>query len=105
MANEVDALLQENREFPPSNDFRRNANIGDPAIYSKAKNDRERFWEGWAEQLDWQKKWDRVLEWNPPYAKWFVGGKLNASYNFLDRHLDKRGDKLAVIWEGEPGEV
>ena len=105
MANEIDALLQENREFPPSSDFRRSANISDPAVYSKAKNDRERFWEGWAEQLDWQKKWDRVLEWNPPYAKWFVGGKLNASYNCLDRHLDKRGDKLAVIWEGEPGEV
>ncbi|HEU4521830.1 MAG TPA: acetate--CoA ligase [Thermoanaerobaculia bacterium] len=105
MANEIDALLQENREFPPSQDFRKKANISDPAIYSKAKNDREAFWAGWAEQLDWHRKWDRVLDWNPPDAKWFVGGKINASYNCLDRHLDERGDKTAVIWEGEPGEV
>ncbi len=105
MSDQIDALLTENREFPPSSSFRKNANVSDPAIYSKAKSDRERFWEGWAEQLDWQTKWDRVLEWNPPHAKWFIGGKLNASYNCLDRHLDKRGDKVALIWEGEPGEV
>ncbi len=105
MANEIDALLQENREFPPSDDFRRNANVNDPAIWSKADQDREAYWAGWAEQLDWQTKWDRVLEWEPPYAKWFAGGKLNAAYNCLDRHLDKRGDKHALIWEGEPGEV
>jgi acetyl-CoA synthetase len=105
MANEIDALLQEHREFPPSESFRRNANASDPAIYAKAKQNRERFWEEWAEQLDWQTKWNKVLDWNPPYAKWFVGGKLNASYNCLDRHLDKRGDKTALIWEGEPGEV
>ncbi|HEX8154979.1 MAG TPA: acetate--CoA ligase, partial [Thermoanaerobaculia bacterium] len=67
--------------------------------------DREAYWEQWALQLDWKQKWDRILEWNPPYAKWFVGGKLNASYNCLDRHLATRGDKLALIWEGEPGEI
>ncbi|MGZ8868186.1 MAG: acetate--CoA ligase, partial [Thermoanaerobaculia bacterium] len=105
MSDQIDALLQENREFPPSSSFRKNANISDPAIYSKANSDRERFWESWAEQLDWHQKWDRVLEWEPPNAKWFVGGKLNASFNCLDRHLDKRGDKVALIWEGEPGEV
>ncbi|MDQ3282470.1 MAG: acetate--CoA ligase [Acidobacteriota bacterium] len=105
MANEIDALLQENREFPPSDAFRRNANINDAAIWSKADADREAYWAGWAEELDWQTKWDRVLEWNPPYAKWFVGGKLNASYNCLDRHLEKRGEKVALIWEGEPGEI
>jgi acetyl-CoA synthetase len=105
MANEIDALLQETREFPPSDEFRAQANINDPAIWSKASEDREAFWAGWAEQLDWHTKWDRVLEWNPPYAKWFVGGKLNASYNCLDRHLDTRGDKVALIFEGEPGEI
>jgi len=105
MANEIDALLQETREFPPSDDFRKNANVHDPDIWSKADADREGFWAGWAEQLDWQTKWDRVLEWNPPYARWFAGGKLNASYNCLDRHLEKRGDKIALIFEGEPGEV
>jgi acetyl-CoA synthetase len=105
MANEIDALLQEHREFPPTEEFRRRANINDPAVWDKARRDREAFWAGWAEQLDWKKKWTRVLEWNPPYAKWFVGGEINASYNCLDRHLEKRGDKKAIIWEGEPGEV
>ncbi|HUP46322.1 MAG TPA: acetate--CoA ligase, partial [Thermoanaerobaculia bacterium] len=93
------------REFPPSAKLRKNANISDPSIYTKAAKDREAFWAGWAEQLDWHRKWDRVLEWNPPDAKWFVGGQINASYNCLDRHLKTRGDKVAIIWEGEPGEV
>jgi acetyl-CoA synthetase len=105
MNQEIDALLQETREFPPSEEFRRNANINDPEIWAKAAADRESFWAGWAEQLDWQTKWDRILEWDAPNAKWFVGGKLNASYNCLDRHLETRGDKLALIWEGEPGEI
>ena len=105
MANEIDALLQESREFPPSDAFRKNANVNDPAIWAKAAEDREAFWAGFAGELDWQTKWDTVLEWNPPYAKWFVGGKLNASVNCLDRHLATRGDKVALIWEGEPGEV
>ena len=105
MSDQIDALLQEHREFPPSSAFRKNANVSDPAVYSKAKSDRERFWESWAEQLDWHTKWDRVLDWDPPHAKWFVGGKLNASFNCLDRHLEQRGDKVALIWEGEPGEV
>jgi acetyl-CoA synthetase len=105
MAQEIDALLQENREFPPSEEFRRQANVRDPEIWEKAARDREGFWAGWAEQLDWQTKWSTVLEWEPPYVKWFVGGKLNAAYNCLDRHLESRGDKVAVIWEGEPGEI
>jgi acetyl-CoA synthetase len=105
MAHEIDALLQENREFPPSDAFRENANVNDPAIWSQAAEDREQFWAGWAEQLDWKTKWNRVLDWNPPYAKWFAGGTLNAVYNCLDRHLADRGDKAALIWEGEPGEV
>jgi acetyl-CoA synthetase len=105
MANEIDALLQETREFPPSDDFRRQANANDPEIWAKASADREAYWAGWAEELDWQTKWDRVLEWNAPDAKWFVGGTLNASVNCLDRHLELRGDKLALIWEGEPGDI
>jgi acetyl-CoA synthetase len=105
MAQEIDALLQESREFPPSEEFRRNANVSDPAIWAKAAKDREAFWSGWAGQLDWHTKWDKVLEWEAPYAKWFTGGKLNASFNCLDRHLEKRGDKVALLWEGEPGEI
>ncbi len=107
MADEktIDALLQETRTFPPSDELRSRANINDPSIYEKALADREGFWAGWAEQLDWQTKWTSILEWDAPYAKWFVGGTLNASYNCLDRHLATRGDKTALIWEGEPGEV
>jgi acetyl-CoA synthetase len=103
MSNEIDALLQENRSFPPSEDFRRNANANDESVYDVA--DREAYWASWAEQLDWQTKWHTVLEWHAPYAKWFVGGKLNASANCLDRHLATRGEKQALIWEGEPGDV
>jgi acetyl-CoA synthetase len=104
MANQIDALLQENRSFPPSEDFKRQASANDPGIYVKAAADREGYWADWASQLDWERKWDRVLEWEPPYARWFVGGRLNASYNCVDRHLKDRGDKPAVIWEGEPGD-
>src|SRR5882757_5902468 len=103
MSNEIAALLQENRSFPPAEEFRRSANANDEAVYDVP--DREAFWASWAEQLDWKTKWSKVLEWEPPYAKWFVGGTLNASANCLDRHLATRGDKLAVIWEGEPGDV
>src|SRR5205085_4459355 len=105
MANEIDALLQEDRSFPPSDDFKKQANANDPAVWAKALREREAYWASLAQQLDWETKWDKVLEWNPPYAKWFVGGKLNASYNCLDRHLATRGDKTAIIWEGEPGDV
>jgi acetyl-CoA synthetase len=101
----IDALLQETRTFPPSEEFRKAADANDPDVWKKASSDREAFWAGWAEQLDWETKWEKVLDWNPPYAKWFVGGKLNASANCLDRHLATRGDKTAVIWEGEPGDV
>ena len=105
MANQFDALLQESRSFPPSDEFRSKALVNDDAIYAKASHAREAFWAEWAEKLDWETKWDRVLEWNPPYAKWFVGGRLNASANCLDRHLETRGDKRAIVWEGEPGDV
>ena len=74
-------------------------------LYAEAAADPEAFWAKQAEELDWFKKWDKVLEWNEPFAKWFVGGKINISYNCLDRHLTTwRKNKAAFIWEGEPGE-
>ena len=101
----IDALLQEERTFPPPGDFVEKANMADPDIYEKARQDPEAFWAGLAEGLDWFQKWERVLEWDPPFAKWFVGGKLNVSYNCIDRHLTAgRRNKAAIIWEGEPGD-
>jgi len=101
----IEALLQENRTFPPPAEFRRQANINDPQIYEKARRDPEGFWAGFAEELVWFKKWEKVLEWDPPYAKWFLGGKTNVSYNCIDRHLSSaRRNKAAIVWEGEPGD-
>lgn len=101
----LDALLTENRRFPPSEDFRKNAVIQDPEIWDKAAADPEAYWAEWAKELDWFEPWEKVLEWTPPHAKWFVGGKLNVSYNCLDRHLDgPKRDQPALIWEGEPGD-
>ena len=101
----IDALLKENRVFPPSKAFASQALIKGQELYEEAKRDREAFWAKAAEKLHWIKKWDKVLEWNPPFAKWFVGGKLNASINCLDRHIKTNlRNKAAIIWEGEPGE-
>ena len=101
----IEALLQEDRAFPPSNEFRKQANIADPKVYEEAQRDPEGFWARFAEELDWFKKWDRVLDWNPPHAKWFSGGKINVSYNCIDRHLaTARRNKAAILWEGEPGD-
>ena len=101
----IEALLQEDRTFPPSDQFRQQANINDPNVYAEAAKDPEAFWSRFAGELDWFQTWDKVLEWNPPYAKWFLGGKLNASYNCIDRHLSSaRRNKAAIIWEGEPGD-
>ena len=101
----IDALLQEERTFSPPASFAENANMADPEIYEKARQDPEAFWAGLAEELDWFRKWDKVLEWDPPFSKWFVGGKLNVSYNCIDRHLaNGRRNKAAIIWEGEPGD-
>ena len=101
----LEALLQEKRTFPPAEDFAAGATISDPGIYEEAE-DFETFWAGWAEKLHWFRKWDRVLEWNPPHAKWFVGGKLNACYNCVDRHAEgHRRHKTALIWEGEDADV
>ncbi len=101
----IDVLLEEERIFEPSKDFVDNAVINDPILYKEAEADPETFWAKCAENLDWFKKWDTVLEWDPPNVKWFSGGKLNASYNCVDRHI-KNGhrNKAAIIWEGEPGD-
>ncbi|MFO7894304.1 MAG: acetate--CoA ligase [Longimicrobiales bacterium] len=101
----LEALLEESRTFEPSERFRAAANASDPAIYERAAEDPEGFWAEWAEQLDWFEKWDTVLEWTPPHAKWFGGGTLNVAHNCLDRHLDgPTRNKAALVWEGEPGD-
>ena len=101
----LSALLDERRTFPPSEEFRRQANAADPAIYDRALRDPEAFWAGEAKKIDWLKPWEKVLEWNAPWAKWFVGGKLNVTYNCVDRHAHSaRRNKAAIIWEGEPGD-
>ncbi len=102
----LEALLQEHRRFEPDAAFRAAANANDPALYARAAGDMEAFWAEWAARLDWFEPWQRVLEWTPPHAKWFVGGKLNAAYNCLDRHLaGPRRNKAALVWEGEPGDT
>src|SRR5207237_9467988 len=106
----IESTLQENRLFPPPQKFSEQAHIKSfeeyEQIYAEAEKDPEAFWASVAENLHWFKKWDTVLEWNEPHAKWFVGGKINVSYNCLDRHLDSwRRNKAAIIWEGEPGEI
>ena len=101
----LDSLLHESRRFPPSEAFRAAAVVSDPEIYERAAADPEAFWAGWAEELHWFRKWDRVLDWDPPHARWFEGGRLNVAYNCLDRHLEgARRNKAALIWEGEPGD-
>jgi len=101
----IEALLQEDRAFPPPEDFKKQANISDPKVYEEARRDPEGFWARFAEELDWFQKWDRVLDWDPPFAKWFLNGKLNVSYNCIDRHLKSaRRNKAAIVWEGEPGD-
>jgi acetyl-CoA synthetase len=101
---QIEALLAEHREYPPSEAFRTQANVNDPAVYEEANKDYLAFWEKHANELDWFQKWDKVLEWDLPWAKWFVGGRLNASYNCLDRHLSEKATKRAIVWEGEPGD-
>ncbi|GJM43424.1 MAG: acetyl-coenzyme A synthetase [Gemmatimonadota bacterium] len=97
-------LLNEERTFPPSDAFRAQANVSDPDIYEQGR-DLEKFWGDYAEGFEWFRKWDTVLEWDPPFAKWFQGGQLNITVNCIDRHLNgPRRNKAAFIWEGEPGD-
>lgn len=101
----LDNLLTESRTFPPSQEFAAQANAG-AQLYDEAAADREAFWEKQAERLDWDTRWTQVLDWsNAPFAKWFVGGKLNVAHNCVDRHVEAgNGDRVAIYWEGEPGD-
>src|SRR6059036_217874 len=101
----IEALLKEKRKFPPPAAFVKNAVMNRKAIYAEAQRNFVKFWEGRARELHWFKPWKKALEWKPPYAKWFVGGKLNVAYNCIDRHVTgPRKTKAALIWEGEPGD-
>jgi acetyl-CoA synthetase len=105
-SNEIEALLQEGRQFAPSDAFRKTAWVSDESIYKEAEKDPEGFWARMAEELEWIEPWKQVLDWKPPYSRWFVDGKLNVSVNCLDRHVRTwRRNKAAVIWEGEPGDT
>ena len=103
--HEIDDLLREDRTFPPPPDFRAQAIVRDESLYAEADRDPEAFWARFAAELEWSRPWDRILDWQPPHAKWFVGGTINASVNCLDRHVrGPRRNKAALIWEGEPGD-
>ena len=102
---ELAALLHESRSFAPPEDLARDANA-QPGIYAEAAADRLAFWAEQAERLEWTSRWDRVLEWDLPFARWFVGGTLNVAVNCVDRHVDNGlGDRVAFYWEGEPGDT
>src|SRR6185437_3331922 len=106
----IDSILTETRSFPPPPEFSRKALIHSKEEYDKlcarATADPEGFWADVARELHWFEPWQKVLEWNHPWAKWFVGGQMNLSYNCLDRHVETwRKNKAAIIWESEPGEV
>ncbi|MCD4703591.1 MAG: acetate--CoA ligase [Methanosarcinaceae archaeon] len=103
MTDTIESSLKAEHVLRPSKEFAAQANMNDPDIYQKAEDDPEGFWEGLADNIDWYHKWDKVLEWEPPHSQWFVGAKVNASYNCLDRHIRKNGDKVAIHWEGEMG--
>jgi acetyl-CoA synthetase len=104
-AEPIEALLKEGRKFPPPRSFAAKARVSSPSFARQAARDPVKFWEKQARALRWMKPWRKVLEWKAPDAKWFVGGKLNASDNCLDRHVEgPRRTKAALIWEGEPGD-
>ena len=102
---DIDVLLEENRKFPPPEDFRQRAHISNTSLHDAAARDYEAYWAERARALDWIKPWQTVLEWTPPRARWFTGGQLNVAANCLDRHITtERRNKAALIWEGEPGD-
>ena len=102
---EFDDLLKEDRTYAPPVDFRARAVVRDESLYADAERDPEGFWARFAGELEWSRPWDKVLDWQAPHAKWFVGGRINASVNCLDRHVrGARRNKAALIWEGEPGD-
>ena len=105
MSEEQNAQSQEVQAYEPPEEFVKQANVTDPSVYEKAEEDFEEFWASWARELHWFKDWDQTLKWEPPFAEWFVGGKINAAYNCLDYQIEQgRGDKNALVWIGdEPG--
>ena len=101
----IEALLKEGRKFRPAKDFVKKAQVKSASVYKEAARDTVKFWEKQAKQLRWMKPWKKALDWKLPYAKWFIGGKLNLSDNCLDRHVEgARKNKAAIIFEGEPGD-
>jgi len=108
-SGQIDSVMEEDRLFPPSEEFaarcQLNSNEAYEKLYEEAKQDPVAFWERLGrEELHWFKDFDQTLQWDEPFAQWFVGGETNASYNCLDIHLETRGNKAAIIWEGEPGD-
>src|SRR5262249_18379351 len=107
----IESVLQERRKFPPPPDFAQQAHVKSftdyQRMYDQAAKDPEGFWAGIASSyVEWFTPWERVLDWDPPFAKWFIGGTLTVSHNCLDRHLTTwRRNKAALIWEGEPGDT
>ncbi|MBI3909860.1 MAG: AMP-binding protein, partial [Armatimonadetes bacterium] len=102
----IEALLDEKRTFPPDPGFTARAHARDPALYERAAADPDGFWAAFADELRWYRKWDQVLDWsNPPFARWFVNGQINACDNCLDRHIGTPyQNNVAIHWEGEPGD-
>ena len=103
----IEDYLLEDRTFPPSEEFKKDTLVASPFLYDEANEDWQGFWaKQAAELLDWDEEWHTILEWDLPFAKWFVGGKLNVCHNAVDRHvLAGHGDKVAYHWEGEPGDT
>ncbi len=109
MSNNIESVLQEDRRFSPSDSFKAKARLsskeGYEALYRQSLDDPDSFWGGVANELHWFEPWSKTLEWNEPFAKWFVDGKTNISYNSLEHQINRGyGDKAAIIWEGEPGD-
>src|SRR5699024_5016560 len=100
----LNTLLKETRTFEPPESFKEQANFNDPGVYQRAEEDPEGYWAEQAEQISWFEPYSKVLEWDAPHSKWFLDGKLNATYNCVDRHREgPRKNKAAIIWEGEEG--
>jgi acetyl-CoA synthetase len=105
MSEQLATLLKEHRSYAPASAFRRRAHVSTTAAHRRAEKERLKFWAERAAELEWFQPWRKVLDWKPPHAKWFVGGKLNASVNCLDRHArTATRNKVAILWEGEPGD-
>nr|MDQ6928938.1 acetyl-coenzyme A synthetase [Actinomycetota bacterium] len=102
----IEDLYLEERSYPPPDDFKKRALVTGAELYDEADQDYQGFWAREADDLlDWAEDWHTILEWNLPFAKWFVGGKLNVAHNCVDRHVDAgNGERVAFYWEGEPGD-